>query len=172
MQEKMDEHHQELNKRFHRRLKRQRQYLMKVANMLKNFLILGLLCLSVLASSRCQNNEGKQADPLQGSTWELLAYRETKPIEGTFITAEFQDGQVRGTGGCNTYSGSYQIDGSQIKFEAFGWTAMACLDRDGVMEQETLVMDFFMNAERFELEEDRLYIYRTGGEALTLDRSN
>ena len=49
---------------------------------------------------------------------------------------------------------------------------MACLDPDGVMEQETLVMDFFINAERFELEEDRLYIYRTDGETLTFDRSN
>jgi heat shock protein HslJ len=40
------------------------------------------------------------------------------------------------------------------------------------MEQETLVMDFFINAERFELEADRLTIYRTNGDALTFDRSN
>ena len=93
-------------------------------------------------------------------------------VEGTHITAEFQDGEVRGTGGCNSYSGSYKIDGSQIKFDAIGWTAMACLDPEGVMEQETLVMDFFMNAERYELEEDRLTIFRSDGEALTFDRLN
>jgi heat shock protein HslJ len=138
----------------------------------KTLFIFGLLYLGVFVTTGCQLGEDQKADPLGGSTWELFSYRKTRPIEGTLITAEFQDGQIRGTGGCNTYSGSYQIDGSQIKFEAIGWTAMACLDPDGVMEQETLVMDFLMNAERYELEEGRLNIYRTDGEALTFDRSN
>ena len=138
----------------------------------KTLFIFGLLSLGMFVATGCQLGEDQKADPLRGSTWELFAYRKTRPIEGTLITAEFRDGQVRGTGRCNTFSGSYQIDGSQIKFEAIGWTAMACLDPDGVMEQETLVMDFFINAERFELEEDRLYIHRTDGETLTFDRSN
>ncbi len=144
----------------------------KIVMTRKPLFIFVLLCLGVFVTTGCQLGEDQKADPLRGSTWELFAYRKTRPIEGTLITAEFRDGQVRGTGGCNTYSGSYQMDGSQIKFEAIGWTAMACLDPDGVMEQETLVMDFFINAEKFELEEDRLYIYRTNGEALTFDRSN
>ncbi len=138
----------------------------------KTLFIFGWLCLGVFVTTGCKLGDEQKADPLGGSTWELFAYRKTRPIEGTHITAEFQDGEVRGTGGCNSYSGSYKIDGSQIKFDAIGWTAMACLDPEGVMEQETLVMDFFMNAERYELEEDRLTIFRSDGEALTFDRLN
>jgi len=140
--------------------------------MRKSGLLFWLACVALLTSAGCQSVEGTRSPTLDGSSWELFAYRKTKPIVGTTITANFSDGEIRGTAGCNSYSGSYTTDGAKIEFGELGWTAMACLDPPGVMEQETLVMDFFMNAERFELEEDRLYIYRTGGEALTLDRSN
>ena len=138
----------------------------------KTLFIFGLLCLGVFVTTGCQLGVEQNADPLQGSNWELNAYRKTEPIPGTAITAIFSDGKIQGTAGCNSYSGSYTTDGAKIEFGELGWTAMACLDPPGVMEQETLVMDFLINAERFELEEDRLYIYRTDGEALTFDRLN
>ena len=68
----------------------------------KTLFIFGLLSLGMFVATGCQLGEDQKADPLRGSTWELFAYRKTRPIEGTLITAEFRDGQVRGTGGCNT----------------------------------------------------------------------
>lgn len=138
----------------------------------KSGFLICLACLALLTIAGCQSVEGSRTSTLDGSGWELYAYRKTKPIVGTTITANFSDGEIRGTAGCNSYSGSYTTDGAKIEFGELGWTAMACLDPPGVMEQETLVMDFLINAERFELEEDRLTIYHTDGEALTFDRSN
>ncbi len=136
----------------------------------KSGFLFWLTCVALLTTAGCQSVEGPRTPTLDGSSWELFAYRKTKPIVGTTITANFADGEIRGTAGCNSYFGSYTTDGMRIEFGELGWTAMACLDPPGVMEQETLVMDFFMNAERFELEDGRLYIYRSDGEALTFDR--
>jgi len=138
----------------------------------KSITLLWLVCVALLTTAGCQSVEGSKTPTLDGSNWELFAYRKTKPILGTTITANFSDGEIRGTAGCNSYFGSYTTDGMGIEFGELGWTAMACLNPPGVMEQETLVMEFFMNAERFELEDGRLYIYRTDGEALTFDRLN
>ena len=138
----------------------------------KSITLFWLVCVALLTTVGCQSVEGSKTPTLDGSNWELFAYRKTKPILGTTITANFLDGEIRGTAGCNSYFGSYTTDGTMIEFGELGWTAMACLDPPGVMEQETLVMEFFMNAERFELEDGRLYIYRTDGEALTFDRLN
>ena len=140
--------------------------------MRKSGLLFWLACVALLTTAGCQSVEGLRTPTLGGSSWELYAFGKTKPIVGTTITANFSDGEVRGTAGCNSYFGSYTTDGAKIEFGELGWTAMACLDPPGVMEQETLVMDFFINAERFELEADRLTIYRTNGDALTFDRSN
>ncbi|MFA9491108.1 MAG: META domain-containing protein [Anaerolineales bacterium] len=138
----------------------------------KSITLLWLVCVALLTTAGCQSVEGSKTPTLDGSNWELFAYGKTKPILGTTITANFSDGEIRGTAGCNSYFGSYTTDGMGIEFGELGWTAMACLNPPGVMEQETLVMEFFMNAERFELEDGRLYIYRTDGEALTFDRLN
>ena len=40
-------------------------------------------------------------EPLEGTNWELYAYRKTRPIEGTTLTIVFEDGQIRGSAGCN-----------------------------------------------------------------------
>ena len=131
---------------------------------------IGLAGLVAGLSVSCQPLEDPNSTTLDGTSWTLFAYRKTRPIEGTRITAEFLEGQVSGIAGCNHHFGSYSTAGSSIEFSEMGWTAMACLDPPGVMEQEQLIMDFFTNAERFELEESRLSIYRTDGEALTFDQ--
>ena len=138
----------------------------------KSITLLWLVCVALLTTAGCQSVEGPKTPTLDGSNWELFAYGKTKPIFETTITANFSDGEIRGTAGCNSYFGSYTTDGMGIEFGELGWTAMACLNPPGVMEQETLVMEFFMNAERFELEDGRLYIYRSDGEAMTFDRLN
>ena len=108
----------------------------------KSGFLLWLACVALLTTAGCQSIEGSRTSTLDGSNWELDAYQKTKPILGTTITANFSNGEIRGTAGCNSYFGSYTTDGTRIEFGELGWTAMACLDPDGVMEQETLVMNF------------------------------
>jgi heat shock protein HslJ len=45
----------------------------------------------------------------------------------TRVDVQFQDGELRGTSGCNTYGGSYEADGDgSISFGAMSMTEMAC----------------------------------------------
>jgi len=127
-----------------------------------------LLLTALLALSSCANMP-QASDPLDGTTWVLVAYRKTSPLEGTTITAEFAEGEVRGSGGCNSYFGSYTIEGQQLTIDGLGWTEMACLNPDGVMEQEQEIMRYISTSEAFEIEDGRLSIQVGGHETLTFD---
>ena len=56
------------------------------------------------------------ADPLDGTSWELYAYRKSRPVEGTTLTIRFENGQVSGSAGCNSFGGSYQVNGEEDCF--------------------------------------------------------
>lgn len=61
----------------------------------------------------------------------------TSPIVGTDLTAIFSpDGTVGGSGGCNTFSGPYTIDGDGIKIGTLNSTAMACTEEIDTQEQQ------------------------------------
>ena len=106
------------------------------------------------------------SDPLDGTSWELVAIAEQPPLEGTTVTLSFEDGLASGTSGCNSYGGPYRANGDEIDFQEFEATLMACLDT-GVMEQETVYLRTLGEAERFELTNGQLQIYGSDGEALT-----
>ncbi len=137
--------------------------------MMKKFNLIILLFILALAwvLTSCTGNEDTMSDPLDGTSWKLFAYRKSRPIPGTTITAEFENGQVQGSAGCNTFSGEYSISGGMIHFENVAITLMACLDPEGVMEQEQLIMEFIWDAQNYRLSADQLMIFRSDGEALT-----
>ena len=105
-------------------------------------------------------------DSLEGTRWELYAYRKTGPIEDSTITISFEDGQINGFSGCNTYGGEYRVDGGRIEFGMLMSTAMACAD-PAMMEQETMYLQFLGDAQRFEMVDGQLQIYWSDLEALT-----
>jgi heat shock protein HslJ len=128
----------------------------------------GVLAAIVLLSLAACGRAGSAAgDPLDGTSWDLMAYRKTRPIPGTTITATFEDGQVRGSAGCNSYFGSYQVNGDKISVGQMGITEMACLEPEGVMEQELMFVGFLGDAQSFQLSDGGLQIFRSDGEALT-----
>jgi heat shock protein HslJ len=106
-------------------------------------------------------------DPLDGTSWILTAYRKTQPIDGTTITATFQNGEINGSAGCNSYFASYQVKGNEIAMGVIAQTEMACLNPEGVMEQERIIMEFLGDAQEFLLANGQLQIFRSDGEALT-----
>ena len=58
----------------------------------------------------------------------------------TEVTAVFADGQVTGSGGCNTYSAQYTRAGANLTIGAIAVTAMQCSEPAGVMEQEAVFL--------------------------------
>jgi hypothetical protein len=49
------------------------------------------------------------------------------PIEGVTVTARFEDGILSGSSGCNTYSTTYELDGSSLTIGPdIAGTAVAC----------------------------------------------
>jgi heat shock protein HslJ len=54
------------------------------------------------------------------------------------ITAEFNDGQVNGSGGCNNYFGGYFIEEDQLTIDKLGSTLMSCGESRDKREREFL----------------------------------
>jgi len=136
----------------------------------KNYVLAVLFLLASLALGACGGVGAAQGDPVEGTSWELFAISKRKPISGSTITLSFEDGQVSGSAGCNQYFGSYQVDGEAITIQKLAITEMACMEPAGLMEQENLIMEFLNDAQRYQLEDSRLMIFRPDGEALTFDR--
>lgn len=128
--------------------------------------LIGMILLSLAA---CGGADPTAGDPLGGTSWELMAYRKTQPISGTTISASFEDGQVRGSAGCNTYFGSYQVRGDTIRVSDIAITEMACMEPAGAMEQELMYVEFLSDAQTFRFSDGQLQIFSSDSEALTFD---
>lgn len=105
------------------------------------------------------------AAPFVGTTWEVVSYSDAAttvatPINGTKLTALFGvDSQVTGSGGCNNFSGGYQIDGNQIKIGQLAATMMACPEPPGAMNQEATYLASLQQAVRFQVTGSKLELF-------------
>jgi heat shock protein HslJ len=82
------------------------------------------------------------ANPLEGN-WIVTGYNNgkqavTSPMSGTSLTATFTADAVSGSSGCNTYNGTYTLDGDALKIGPLATTRMAC--DPAIMDQETLYL--------------------------------
>lgn len=105
---------------------------------------------------------------LEGPTWvvdELVVDgSSTAPMDGSSITATFEDGGVGGISGCNSYSGSYELDGSSIAFGPMATTLMFC--DEGLMTQEQAYLVLLDSAEEYEVSGDTLTMLSGSGDTL------
>jgi heat shock protein HslJ len=133
-----------------------------------------ILTICAIIMSACAEIGPADQPDLEETTWELMTYNDNHPIEGAQPTLQFEDGQVSGNASCNHYSGSYQINGDKISFDALFSTEMACMDPEGVMEQERIYLELLGSADRFELSdsEDVLTIYAGPHQILTFEVKN
>ena len=102
---------------------------------------------------------------LEDTTWVLTSYGEPKfersVLPGTEITIEFvsSDRTVKGSAGCNSYFGSYELEDNQLSIPGpFAVTEMACMEPDGIMEQEQEYLVILENIETYEIEGKQLLI--------------
>jgi len=78
------------------------------------------------------------SDTIEGTTW-LLGEQVTDgalaPLpDGVTVTLLMETGQAGGSGGCNSYFASYELDGSTISFDEIGSTLMHCEGPAGEVE--------------------------------------
>ncbi len=88
------------------------------------------------------------------------------PIDGAEPTATFDtDGNVYGTGGCNTYRGSYGTDGDTITIGPLATTLKYCEQPDGAMDQEGTFLALMQSADSYRVRGGTLTLY-AGDEAV------
>jgi heat shock protein HslJ len=120
---------------------------------------------------------------LEGTAWTLTAFVEEKKVEGmatpalipadllaeTEVTATFEDGTVSGSAGCNHYSAAYALEGSFLSVETPAATEMACLNPDGVMEQEGRFLGLLGDVTAYHLHGSQLWLETGDGGILVFD---
>ena len=125
--------------------------------------IITLITFLTIQLSACGNVGG---DPLDGTSWELTAISKHTPVEGSHLTLAFEDGQVSGNSGCNSFGGEYDAKGDRLEIGMLMSTLMACAE-PAMMEQETEFMRMLGDAQRFEIADGQLQIFWSAHEALT-----
>jgi heat shock protein HslJ len=104
---------------------------------------------------------------LEGIIWVL-----DKTIPESEITAEFADGEVAGSAGCNTYTGTYAstraAGKNTIRIGPLASTMMAC--DEPVMDQERLYLAALEAATEYTIEGFTLSIAYPGGTLLFYDQ--
>jgi heat shock protein HslJ len=105
---------------------------------------------------------------LEGRLWVLVRGLDQEGqladvLDGTEITAEFREGRVAGSAGCNQYFGEYTLDGTTLTTSGFGVTMMLCGTPEGVMEQEQATLAALEKAASYTVTEDRLEILDESG---------
>ena len=126
------------------------------------------LALAAIMLVACSPGHGGQTSSasLEGTHWVLLTLNGQSPLAGTTIAAEFSEDQITGHSGCNSYFGPYTADGSALQFEEIGLTAMACLEPEGVMVQETSYIEMLRSVVGYRLAGDRLEILSKSSEVM------
>ena len=104
--------------------------------------------------------------------WKLVSFgplgEEQPLIPGTEVTIFFgEDNAVRGSGGCNGYSGVYETaDAGIFSIEHFGSTDMACSSPAGIMGQEIEFEDAVARITGINREGDRLTLFYNDGQGV------
>jgi heat shock protein HslJ len=127
-------------------------------------------------NSQGQKDSTKQEASLEDTVWVLQSYGEPGNLKDiitdTEITVEFvsSEGTVKGSAGCNSYFGSYEVEDSQLSIPGpIGATEMYCAEPEGVMDQEQEYLATFQSAESYEINDDELRI-NCGNQVLIFQR--
>ena len=135
-------------------------------NLVIPILLIGLFTIA------CQFTPQRNNDTLTNSEWQLVYIRKSVPIQGSSITMKFLDGEVSGNAGCNSYFGSYEIEGNSIIFSQLAMTEMACMEPDGIMEQEQAYLAFLSEVVSFSIDGNQLLLKKEVQDQLTFEKAN
>lgn len=105
------------------------------------------------------------SNELLGTKWDLITFGEQAPVPGSKLTINFEGGELGGSAGCNSYFGSYTVDGTNLNISQVGSTMMACMG-NGLMEQESQFLTMLQAAATFTLSADQLTIHTAEGDLI------
>jgi heat shock protein HslJ len=143
--------------------------------MLKRSVSLALVFLAVMLLAACaglgqtgsNNNQGAgSAADLEGHEWVLTELNGQPVIAGAQATAKFENGRVSGSTSCNSYGGEYSLNGDQLALSELVQTEMACMDPEGVMQQEAAFNQAMAQAASYQAAADRLEIRNAAGDVV------
>lgn len=97
--------------------------------------------------------------PLTNSNWILTSLSDQKPINYYQPTLQFEVDRVSGTTGCNHYGGIYHIEDDTIRFDGVFSTEMACVEPEGMMDQELIFLETLRDVVRFSLTDRELVLF-------------
>jgi heat shock protein HslJ len=114
---------------------------------------------------------GQEGGELAGTEWLLTSLRGQELLEGSRITLQFQANQLGGFAGCNSYGsvmdeGGYEARDGELRLPTLAQTLMACLEPEGVMDQEAAYMDALREATAYRLEGDVLEVQDASGDTI------
>lgn len=133
---------------------------------MKKSIILITLIFALLTLSGCAIIAGDSGSGLDGTAWTLESYGGKTLIGETAMTANFDSGEVTGSTSCNHYFGSYKVKGEQFTVEGLGWTEMACMDPEGIMEQESTIMAMLSTTVSYVIQGGKLHLQLESGDEL------
>lgn len=106
---------------------------------------------------------------LDGTQWQLISLDGSPVLDSTSVTLAFgpQD-RAGGSGGCNSYGGSYSVQDDALSFGPLASTMMAC--RDDVMQQELDYFAALQTVTRFTRSDDQLTLFYGDDQTLVFAR--
>ena len=108
---------------------------------------------------------------LEGENWiveELVIEgAPAAPLSGTELSAFFDDGELGGVAGCNTFFGGYEIDADSIVIGPIASTMAFCSAPEGIMDQEVAYLSLLGQADSFARNGDSLTLSSNGNVLIT-----
>jgi heat shock protein HslJ len=108
-----------------------------------------LTALMAACAAAAQDQPPAQGGTLQGTDWVLVSLNGNALMEGKAVTLRFGETSIEGSGGCNTYGGSYTASEDGLRLSDVSWTEMACVEPKGIMEQEQAYFQALNAAARY-----------------------
>jgi len=139
----------------------------------KRWIAIGLVGLSVAVLAACGSSDDdvdaeatSAGPPLEGTNWILSDSTDLGvDLEGVTVSARFEEGTVAGTSGCNSYTGSYEVDGEDLTIgPEIASTQMACEEPQTAVEQAYLAA--LPEVAKFAIADDKLTLSNGDGDAL------
>ena len=109
-----------------------------------------------------------QDTSLEGKTWQMTFYNNgmggvVSALDGSTVTAQFGDGVLSGSSGCNLYSAAYTQEKLKLSIGPAAGTEMYCEGPAGVMEQESQYLNALGSTASYRMEANRLTLFDTDG---------
>lgn len=126
------------------------------------------LSLTPAAGGNALQFELEPKPSLEGVKWEVTGYNNGRqavvsPQLDTRLTVVFKDGQVSGNSGCNSFHGSFKVEGNSLSIGPLATTRMMC-SAEGVMAQEQAFIAALQTATTWAISRGMLDVHRKDGE--------